>query len=350
MKNKIFIFSLLLLVLSGLQSCGKDEALVEKQSEVPVKLAPVELKRVKIPMRTSGRLVTAREQKLSFKIGGIIRKIWIDEGQSVKTGQRLAQLNLVEIESGFARAKSAFEKATRDLTRVQQLYQDSVATLEQLQDAKTGLTIARSNLESAKFNLKHATIYAPGDGKILKRLFSENEMINAGMPVFFWGSTNSWVVRTGVAESEIVKLQLGDSATVRFDAYPQLNFPAEVTEIAETIDPTSGTFEVELRLRPTRHRLIAGFVAKVEIFPATNHDLYWVPVEALVEGDGKRAAVFSVDDQFRAKKIMVHISHIFEKYAGIDAGLENVTEVVTDGAAYLTESALVKIVGRDKQN
>lgn len=350
MKKVTLLISLCWMVIIVLNGCGEKNTPVEKSIKIPVKLAPVVSEPVKIPIHASGRLVTDKEQKLSFKIPGIIQKIAVDEGSAVARGQRLAQLNLVEIEAAVAQAKSAVEKATRDLERVRQLHADQVATLEQLQDATTGQTIARANLASAEFNLKHATIYAPGDGKILKRLFSENEMVNAGMPVLVWGSTTGWVVRVGLAEQEIVQLSHGDSANVSFDSYPNVVFPARVSEIAEAIDPASGTFEVELRLQPTRYRLLTGFVAHAEILPATSHPLFLIPIVALLEGEGLRAAVFTVDDQLRARKISVEVAHLFTDQAGISSGLNQVSVVVTDGAAYLSDGSQVEIIGPENSN
>jgi len=350
MKKIMLIISLCWMGLVILNGCGKKSTQAEKSIKIPVKLAPVVSKPVKIPIHASGRLVTDKEQKLSFKIGGIIQKIEVDEGMTVTRGQRLAQLNLVEIEAGVAQAKNAVEKATRDLERVRQLHADQVATLEQLQEATTGQAMVQANLAAAEFNWKHARIYAPGDGKILKRLFSENEMVNAGMPVLVWGSTDGWVVRVGLAEQEVVRIHHGDSANVSFDSYPTVGFPATVTEVAEAIDPASGTFEVELRLRPTRNRLLTGFVAKTEIFPATPHPLFLIPIAALVEGQGLQASVFTVDSQLRAQKIAVAVAHLFADQAGISSGLNQVSAVVTDGAAYLSDGSLVEIISPENSN
>ena len=100
---------------------------------------------IMIPVRSSGKLTSRAESKLSFKTGGIIDRILVDEGQNVEEGQLLAQLNLEEIRSQGNQANLVLKKSERDFQRAENLYMDSVATLEQFQDSRTALEVARSN-------------------------------------------------------------------------------------------------------------------------------------------------------------------------------------------------------------
>ena len=136
---------------------------LKHEEKIFVKTAQVTKEEISLPIHTSGKLYSKTELKLSFKIAGIIEKILVEEGQKINKGQLLAKLDQSEISAQVMRAKSGFQKASRDLERVKRLYADSVATLEQMQDATTGFDIAKSNLKVAEFNLKHSAIYAPTD-------------------------------------------------------------------------------------------------------------------------------------------------------------------------------------------
>lgn len=326
--------------------CGSDVEVKNSTDKIPVKIAKVIQKRIAMPIHASGILSAAREIRLSFKIGGIVEEIDFDEGQSVKKGQVLAKLNLREIEAQVNQTRSAFEKAKRDHQRVNNLYADSVATLEQLQNAETGLEVARSNLEIAEFNLSHSKIIAPSDGNILKRFVEENEIVGPGTPVFYFGTTGeAWRAKIGITEKDIVHLQLGDSATVSFDAYPKKNFAGRVTEIAETADPMSGTYEIEVQLDPQNARLISGFVAKADLFPSNKQKFFYIPVEALVEADRETAFVFSPNDG-KAKMIQIRIGSIYSQLVAVPSGLEGVKTVITDGVSYLTDGSEIAIVDK----
>lgn len=322
---------------------------VQHEEKVIVKTVEVKQKEISLPIHTSGKLSSKAEMKLSFKIGGIIEHISVDEGQRVKKGQLLAKLDLSEIEAQANQARSGFEKAKRDFARVKKLYADSVATLEQMQDATTGLEIARSNMKVAEFNLRHSAIYAPADGKILKRFVETNEMVGPGTPVFIFGSAGrDWVVRVGVTDRDVIQLQLNDPAFMSFDAYPEIKFDAQVSEIAEAADPMSGTYEVELKINQGNHRLISGFVAKVDIVPVEKQHSFIIPIEAFMEGDGNRGFVYTLEpNKQQVKKIPVKIGSILDNRIAVTSGLENVSKVITEGAPYLSDGCKVQIEDGD---
>lgn len=341
--KSLIIITILLMISAG---CQQEKELKISEQKIRVKTARVLQQSLSFPVMANGVLVSPSEMRLSFKTGGIIEQLYADEGQKIKKGQLLATLQMAEIEARFRQARSAFEKAMRDFERVNNLYQDSVATLEQKQDAETGLAIAKSNLEIAEFNLKHSSIIAPGNGKILKRLAEKNELVEAGRPIFLFGSTEGgWVVRTGISEQDIVKINYEDSAEVSFDAYPEEKFKAVVTQIAQAADPYTGTYEVELTLLPHHHKLIFGFVAQIRIFPRVKENYYMIPIEALTEADGRRGIVFYPQSSPPiAKKAEVEIAHILDKQLAIRNGLENITEVITEGSPYLREGSVLEIV------
>ena len=344
-KYVVLVVFTLLAAVYFYVGCSGNQKAVKAEDPVPVKKAPVVQKELSVPVHTSGRLALKAQAKLSFKTGGIIKKIYADEGQSVKKGQLLAQLDLAEVEALVKQAGNAFQKAERDKQRVENLYKDRAATLEQLQDVTTAFEVAESQLTIATFNLNHSKIHAPADGKILKRLAQENEMIAPGHPVFIFGSTeDQWVIKAGVGERDIVKIRLNDRAEVRFDAHPGQVFSADVSEISEALDPASGTYEVELTLgKEEGFKLISGFVGKVDIHSSFTQTFFIVPVDALVEADGDRGAVFTLRND-TARRVPVIVSHLFDDKVAVRSGLQEVKEVVSDGAAYLTDGAAVKVV------
>ena len=348
MKPVYIIISTALLYLSG---CGTAEQSESEKPVIFVKTAPVKQEIISFPVNTSGILASPREMKLSFKVGGIIQKIRADDGDRVKKGQLLASLEKSEIEAMAQRARSGYEKALRDFERVSSLYQDSVATLEQKQDAETALQVAKSNLEIAEFNLKHSSFFAPSNGKIIKRLAENNELIETGTPVFIFGSTEgSWIIRTGVSDRDVVRLQYGDSALVSFDAYPGESFYADITEISQSADPYTGTFEIELTLDQQDKNLVFGFVADIHLFPRAGRQYFVIPIEALAEANAKTGTVFYVNNRNTAGKKTVQIAGVYDNQIAILSGLEGITTIITDGSAYLRDGAVVQIESGSADN
>ena len=338
--------SLLMLSLA-IVGCARGRAAVpgaRADDPVAVRVAPVTLERVTRPVTATGTLGPKEEIPLSFKVGGVIAQVRVDEGQAVRAGDTLALLDLSEIDAAVVRAKSAADKAERDLARAQRLYGDSVATLEQAQNAETGRDVARAELETATFNRRYAVIVAPASGVILKRSAEPGELVQAGVPILKLGShARGVVVRAGLADRDVVRVRLGDRAVVRFDAFPDHAFEGTVTELAGASDPMTGTYDVEVTI-PGGSRLASGLVGQVEIRPAATHPVALVPIESLLEADGSHATVFGVSaDRQRAERRSVTIAFLTGDYVAVTSGLEGVTSVVTDGAAYLDDGSTLRI-------
>jgi RND family efflux transporter MFP subunit len=340
MEIKLFAMLLSLCMVSCRQ--GVQE---QKTSEpMRVKVTRIEKEMISFPVLAGGIVVSSREMMLSFKTGGIIASIHVEEGDKVTGGTVLASLNLSEMNAQYSQAKDGFEKALRDYTRVKNLYADSVATLEQLENSETAKNVARAVLDIAEFNLKHSTITATDDGTILKRLAQENEVIAPGYPVFIFGTTGSWKIRAGLSDRDFVRIRPGDPAKVTFDAYPDTAFAALVSQVGESANPMTGTYTVELDLLQVPERLASGFVANVAIVPDRKQAYIMVPIGAVVEAEGQTGAVFTVNAAGRAQKLHIGIAAVRGDHIAVSKGLDTIAGIVTEGAAFLSAGDSVEIV------
>jgi len=337
------LFTMMIIVIISACACKKSAQKIEEKSALPVKTEIVKEQMMVFPVRTSGRLTAKTESKLSFKTGGIIKRIYVDEGQSVKEGQLLAELNLAEIEPRARQAELALQKAKRDFERARNLYNDSVATLEQFQDAKTALEYAQSNAEIAKFNLDYSDIRAPGNGKILKRVSEANEIVGPGQPVFLFASTaSSWVVRSNVTDKDIVHINLNDSATIEFDAYPGRTFFGRITETGNMADPYTGTYELEITMKEQPESLVSGFIVRVTVYPSrTAKKMILIPAEALQEGNGIAGNVWLIKDGKPVKQ-SIGIHSISDNGITVASGLTEGDEIITEGGEYVRDGIEIR--------
>lgn len=343
MNNYTKYLPLMLFLLAACSGEKKAETTVSETKAIPVKIEKIEESNAPIPIESSGILAAKEEMRLSFKTGGILENIYVDEGQKVHKGQLLASLSPEEIDSQVLQAKASLEKAKRDLQRAEVLYKDTVVTLEDLQNSKTALEVAQANMEIASFNQQYSKIYASANGRVLQRLAEQNEVLSPGTPVFLLASSEkSQIIRVGLADKDVVKLQLGDSAIVKFDAYDRENFKATVTEIAATASPV-GTFEVELSIKPSKYELKQGFVGKTSIYPSNQQAYYKVPVSAIFEADKKAVYVFVPDKtQQTVSKIKLETTGIGENFLIVDKETAKQLDfVITEGNAYLNNGSSI---------
>ena len=298
------------------------------------------------PVLTSGVVVTKEELKLSFKIAGIIRKIAVQEGDAVRAGQQLAALELVEVDAQVEQARQLAAKADRNLVRSIKLRDEKVISEEELEGLRTQAAVSRASVRATEFNRNYSTIVAIRDGIVLRKLVEEREFAQPGQAILVLGPRDGgFIVRAGLADREIVRLRLGDPATITMDAFPGQTLSGRLSVLPAAADRATGLFEVEVAVDPGALKLVSGLVARLRIDPAlaAATTLPYVPIAAVIEADGQRAAVF-VLQAGKARRRPVRVAFIGPTSVAIAEGLKAGETVVTDGALYLEDGDEVRVV------
>jgi RND family efflux transporter MFP subunit len=321
---------------------GQGPALNE--AETPVRVSAVGASDQAAFIEAPGTLAPREELQLGFKIGGVVARVAVREGDRVHAGQVLAALELTEIDAQVTRAQSALTKAERDLARARSLYADSVATLEQVQNAATALEVARSDYETARFNRRYAVIVAPAAGTVLRRSAEPGELVGASQKVLTLGNEAAGlIVRAGLADRDAVRVRTGDAAEVIFDAFPGQVFAGRVRQIGAAANLQTGTYTVEIALA-NAPRALAGLIGRARIQPSTRERTALVPIDAITEADGDHAIVYALAGDGKVQRLAVRIGAINGDRVNVLSGLEGVARIVTAGAAYLSDGAKVRIV------
>jgi RND family efflux transporter MFP subunit len=345
--KQVTISVLLTVLFAACQSKPSEKEVIPASGEaVPVTLAVVATTTNTHLIETTGLLSTEDESKPAFKIGGVVESVLADEGDFVKKGQVLATLKNTEIASQVSQVSLSWQKAQRDYQRALNLYKDSVVTLEQLQNAKTGLDIAEKALAAASFNQQFASIYAPADGFVVKRLLGVGEIAGPGVPVFVLNhvATNSnWILRCGITDVEWANIAMGDKATVWLDAFPGKPFNAVVSNRSLAADPTSGAFSIELKVALNGAKPAAGMFGKASITTKHSVTAVTIPYAALLEADGNQGHVFVTNDQKTVKRVTVQLGNIYQDRVEVLSGLEQQQYIVLSGSAYLNEQSNIVV-------
>jgi len=348
--KKTFIYITLLLFVVGFSACGghkNQDTAIGDQDTIPVKVLALKSEDTAHAISVSGQFTTNDETFLSFKNGGVIQKIYVKEGDPVRKGQLLASVNQTEVSAQVQQVKLSYEKAQRDFERASKLYKDSVATLEQMQNAKTALQVAKQQVEAAKFNQNYAEIQANSNGYILRKMANDGQIVGPGTPVLQvnGASETSWILKVGLSDQQWAILKIGDGATVTTDALGSKKIKAVVSRKAEGIDPQSGTFAVELKLTEGKiPGLAAGLFGKATIIPTKKSSGFSIPYDALLDGGENSGYVFITNDYKTAQKVKVQLGNIQNNQINITGGLENASALIISGSAYLTEGSKIKIV------
>jgi len=150
-------------------------------------------------------------------------------------------------------------------------------------------------------------------------------------------------LRVALADINLVRIGLNDSAIVSFDAFPGKKFKSVVSEIAKTSDPYTGTYEVELRLIDMPEDIVSGLIGKAEIIPSKTREYSILPVHAIHDADDMIGYVYLVNGKGYKKK-KIEILHISDSIIYIGKGINENDSVITEGADFLEPGMGIEII------
>ncbi|HET9327723.1 MAG TPA: efflux RND transporter periplasmic adaptor subunit [Candidatus Eisenbacteria bacterium] len=309
----------LLLVLVGVNMAAQGG-----KKGMAVQMARVRTEDITSKVRAPGKIEPKTQVKISADIMGKVTHLAVKEGDTVKRGQLLLQLDPVQrtadqvqartaLASAKARqrdADSKFKVAESNFQRQKALYEQKLlsnaewdqatSTFEAAREAANGAReeVARSQaaLTAATDNLSKTRIVAPIDGVVSALYIEEGEIVimgtmnNAGTQILTVSDLSRMVVKADVDETDVVDIRLGQKAKITVDALPDSAYDGTVTEIANTAkrSATGGVvegqtnFEVEVTFDATVSEVRPGMTADVEIETATHPKTNGVPIQAVV--------------------------------------------------------------------
>ncbi|HEY6911929.1 MAG TPA: efflux RND transporter periplasmic adaptor subunit [Myxococcales bacterium] len=337
-----------LLVLALVAACGSagcadrtPQGAAEADGPVPVRTAPFQPGPVRRVTIVSGQLVARSEWDLAFKVPGVIASVKVREGDRVRRGEILAELELEEIAAMARQAREGLAKAARDRARARALREANSLPAAQADDAETAASIAEDAVALADDRVKHATLHAPADGFVDRRAAEPGEVVAPGRPVVHL-SSSALQVRSQMAAREALRLSPGAAVAVTVDDLPELRLAGRVTAIARAAGRGTGTVQVDVALsgQELPSALRSGLTAKLEIEQVVAV-AGAVPVGALLQADDGAASVFTVAQE-KAHRVPVQIAFLQDGVAALSRVPAGLQTVVVEGQARLADGCSVR--------
>ena len=302
-KKKLFIFIgvvvvLLIIVVGNLSKSGGGK----------VKVQTDEVIRGEITASVSGpaKIQPEVQVKISAKVSGQIIELGVEEGDYVKKGQFLVQLDpeyyraaVEQTESNLRYAMAGFEKAKNEYERSQKLFEDNLVSSAELDIAKSTFEQAKAQvdqydaaLKQTRDNLAKTTIYSPMEGTVSQLNKKVGEMAMGSQftldVIMVVADLTKMLAETEIDENDIVSVSFGDTAKIVVDAYPDSTFRGVVKEIANTgMTKGLGTqeevtnFMVKAFMLEKPEGLRPGMSATVDILTETRKDVLKIPIQCV---------------------------------------------------------------------
>jgi RND family efflux transporter MFP subunit len=320
-------------------------------------------------LTASGYVVARRKAAVASKGTGTLVFLGVEEGDRVKKGQVIAQLDDSDVKATLERARQNLRVVEADLNDAKQslerlrilLQQDMVARAEyDVAEARykrviAGIDAAKFAVREAEVAVENMRIVAPFDGTVLKKNADVGEIVaplagaaSSRAAVVTIADMSSLEVEADVSEANITRVVSGQGCEIRLDAYPDRRYLGYVTKIVPTADRAKATVLVKIKFRDYDERVLPEMGAKITFFAAGSDEsaaqtkpLLMLPATAVATRNG-RLVVFQVKDD-RAAEIPVVLGQRLGNLVEIKEGLKEGDKVVGNIDQALRNGAKVSI-------
>jgi len=359
---------------------------------IPVKVARAEIKDLEKRIKSPGEVYTEKNVTLKAEVGGILKKLYVQEGKHVRQGELLAELDdtsyrlrleaneaarlkaLSELlldrlfqEPGLTAPKSEenidLKKAEEALKKADQAYRDGLISQAELERARLdyelaqigsglkrdeiiasskGLTQAEVEAKIARLDLEKTKITAPFSGIITGIKVAPGETIEASRELFTLVDVSQLKITAKVLETEVSKIKVGREADIRFSAFPGRVFKGEVAAVSPIINKEDKTCSVFIGLNNPAEEIKPGMHAEIEIVTEIFPNRLLVP-QAAVLVRGGRPLVFVIENGL-AKWRYIQTGQENEQFVEVLDGVKEGEPVIVEGHLTLAHDSAVRIV------
>ncbi len=290
-----------LLLASQLAGCGgggsaaqAKETKADAVTAVPVEVASVSRGQITASYSGTATLTPDHDAQVAAKTSGVLKKLYVEEGMSVKEGQLLAELEDATQRSQLAQAEAQMRKSDATFAYAQQSIAKQLIPKRDFDQAKFDMENLRAAYESARLQLAYTRILAPIGGVIAERSVKLGNLIQTNQSLFRIVGMNPLQTVLNVPERQLGILKAGQPVQLEADALPGKKFSGNILRIAPVVDAASGTFRVTCEFHDKTSELKPGMFGRIDIIYDQRADALTIPRSALIEEDGE-TAVFVVD-------------------------------------------------------
>ncbi|MEM9111150.1 MAG: efflux RND transporter periplasmic adaptor subunit [Planctomycetota bacterium] len=363
----MLVTKLMLLLAFALTAfaCGKDTEPETKEAIRPVRAVRVGDVEPLISRSFPGRAQAAREVNLPFRISGPLITLPVSVGDVVKRGDIVARVDPRDFETdvrnaegSLSRARANLKQAQADLQRNLNIQSENAgaiaqATIDESREAvavaESDITALEASLKAAEDALEDTRLLAPFPGQVVATYIDNFETVQAGSPVIRLLDNTQIEFVINIPEALVGVATDVTNIRVVFDAYPDVEIPAQISEVGTEASETTRTYPITLMMnQPEGVSILPGMAGRASADPVREgttleSDLV-IPVTALAsEPEGSQSAVWVVNpENNQVSPRDVTIQSLSSTGYIISSGLERGEIVVTAGVSFLRDGQVVK--------
>jgi RND family efflux transporter MFP subunit len=321
---------------------GKDDKSTEKIKYVSFnEIKPGEFNQY---LEVQGKVDGEENVAVNAKMPGVITKIYVKEGDAVRQGQLLAQIDDEYMQKGLNELKSTLSFATQMYEKQKNLWDQKIGSEVQYLTAKNNKESIENKIATLKDQVDQTKIISPINGNVEDLQIKIGQAVSPGFPVFRVINFSKVKVVAEVAEAYSSRIKLGNDVIIFF---PDMNkeVKAKITFSSKYINPTNRTFIVEARLNPKDIDARANMIAVFRINDYKAEKAFIVPINVIQKSSDTRFIFLAKEENSKliARKQIVTVGNIYNGKAEITSGLKEGDKVIMVGYQDMNEGQLISV-------
>ncbi len=343
MKNGKIVF-LVLFAAAIMQSCSSQKD--DSSSVTMVKVEDVVQYSDKATVSYPGKIKASEDVNLAFRVSGPIKKVLVKDGQFVRKGDVIAQMDPRDYEIQLEATTAEYEQVKAEADRVIELHKRNSVANKDYDKAVAGLHRIEAKLKSHKNALHDTRLTAPFSGYVQKIYFDAGEIVKAGLPIVRMVNTSSLEVEAFISARDYSKKDCFSSFSCRTDIYPEVEIPLSFNGITPKAN-LNQLFKISFTLDKSDSLLISpGMSVEVNIVCAeSSSSIFTIPVSALFsKGNDSFVWLYDANSKTIQKKKVNVVKLHQDGTALVTGDLTTGSRVVSAGVHSLKEGQEVKLL------
>lgn len=337
--NKTSIFLIVAAAMS-LMACSENKT--ERKAE-PI---AVKTETVKAGSDLQGRTYvgTVEEESstsISFAGSGTLTRVYVEEGQAVRAGQLIAEMDKTQARNMLAAAEAQMKQANDALARMKQLHDNGSLPEIKWVETQSAVEQAQAALDLAKKNLADCSVHTPVSGIVGKGVKQAGETVLPALAVASVLNINNVRIVVSVPEKEIADFTPKTPAVISVEALGGRTYQGGTITKGVEADGTTHTYDIKIHLQNADHSLLPGMVCQVKVNGSTAAAQMSVPITAVQQNAQGKKFVWAVKDG-KAHRSIVTVGRTSGNRVAIEEGLTEGDVIIVEGYQKLSEGVEVK--------
>ena len=282
--------------------------------------------------------------EIKSEVDGVVQELPFQEGQKVKKGDLLVQLDETKLAATLAQAEANFKLSQANFERSKQLFEDKLISTQEFDQNAAVYQANQANLDLVRRQLRDAKIFAPFEGVVSSRQVSPGQIISKNTIITWLIDSDPVKVEFHVPEKFLGQVKEKQKIEIQVEAFPDQKFTGEVFFVSPYVDPTNRTALIKAYIPNPETTLKPGMFANLDLTLVVRENSTVIPEAAVTQIlTNSQAMVIAVDEsgtaQLRKIKTGVRLVGGIEVVEGLKAG----ERVIVEGLQKVVPGAPVRI-------